>query len=755
MGMAILQNKSVDIQTTEMDCKTLNFSSKKMQFSKLNIFKKISILFVYVNKTPGICETKEIGEILKKENATVILGDLNINTDEDDGKRKVSDLCSILEMQQVNKQSTRNKSTLDLIFRKDMNELDFMPFVYPNMYSDHCAVGFRYCKDGIISADYKESQITNQDKEFLAKKTIDGMAEQESDDNGKEDNISSKAKGVKRPRKNAPNTECEDDVIVMDCPIDVCRISNIRKLITGEWVDSKVINCYFYIISREFSHVFTTSTWFNDQLKSRNFQMIDRQFKNINIFEYGLWMIPINYNNRHWFLIAVDTTCLDENKIEILIYDSLGDLKTWGKALEEKTLKLFIHWKFEQTYKLKESPLEIGINDMHNQIPQQKNGVDCGVFTIMFAKYLANGHQLTFMQEDMVKFRKNIYQEIITGKLEDIIWDMYEDFELPEEYTDTEKEEEEELEIQVTGSHKVGKPTEEKIIYHNLKIHRYVNPGGNNLCFSNAVVSVVLNLKGIKDLLRQNYPRLNQNLIFRELKRLSNLQSYQTSSTKKLRRIVQELCLGNQQNDRNFDSNAQFDAAEFLGSLLEHMFYGNSEIVNKLFGRSQETIFCMNPDCNTDDKIPSNAINIVVLPLAGPTLLMCLNEYLTEHVIQRNCPYCHHKSASQVTAFTVDPEIMIFQLNRFKYSEENQTIRKMHDRIQIPTRITLPNNAAYEIVGATFHSGPSTNSGHYTAAIFSKEKNSFYLCNDEDISEIESFDEEMESDVYLIIYERN
>ena len=161
MGMAILQNKSVDIQTTEMDCKTLNFSSKKMQFSKLNIFKKISILFVYVNKTPGICETKEIGEILKKENATVILGDLNINTDEDDGKRKVSDLCSILEMQQVNKQSTRNKSTLDLIFRKDMNELDFMPFVYPNMYSDHCAVGFRYCKDGIISADYKESQITN------------------------------------------------------------------------------------------------------------------------------------------------------------------------------------------------------------------------------------------------------------------------------------------------------------------------------------------------------------------------------------------------------------------------------------------------------------------------------------------------------------------------------------------------------------------------------------------------------------------
>ena len=446
---------------------------------------------------------------------------------------------------------------------------------------------------------------------------------------------------------------------------------------------------------------------------------------------------------------------MGENKIEISIYDSFGDLKTWRKVLEEKKLKLFINWKFEQTYELKEPPLEIEINDMHDHIPQQRNGVDCGVFTIMFAKYLANGHQLTFKQEDMIKFRKNIYQEIRTGKLEDIIWDMYEDFELPEDFTYSEKEDKETLEIPVTGSQQDGKPTLENIIDQNLKIYRFVNPGGNNLCFSNAVVSVVLNLKGIQDLLRQNLPRLNQNLIFRELKRLSTLTSNHTSSTKKLRRIVQEQCLIHQQNARNFDSNAQFDAAEFFGSVLEHMFYDHSDIVNNLFGRNQETIFCMNPECNTADQIPSNVINIVVLPLVGPTLLMCLNEYLTEHVIQRNCPYCHHTSASQVTAFTVDPEIIIFQLNRFIYSEENQQIRKMHNQVQVPTRITLPNNAAYEIVGAIFHSGTSTNSGHYKTAIFCKEKNNYLLCNDEDISEIESFDEEMESEVYLIIYERN
>ena len=75
-------------------------------------------------------------------------------------------------MQQVNKNSTRNKSTLDLIFRKDMKELDFMPFVYPNIYSDHSAVGFRYCEDGVISKEYRHCQIRKQDREFLRKQQL-------------------------------------------------------------------------------------------------------------------------------------------------------------------------------------------------------------------------------------------------------------------------------------------------------------------------------------------------------------------------------------------------------------------------------------------------------------------------------------------------------------------------------------------------------------------------------------------------------
>ena len=762
MGMVILQNKCIDVLPTEMDCKTLKFSTKKMQFSKLNIFKKISVLFVYINKTPGNSETHEIGETLRKENATVILGDFNINLDEDGGKQKVKDLCRTLEMQQVNKESTRNKSTLDLVFRKDMKELDFMPFVFQNMYSDHSAVGFRYCEDGVISKEYEEFQIRKQDREFLKKTTIDEMAEQDGDRMAKQEKTTPKVKRNPPKKVNPPNSsyaEGESDVEIMSCPIDVVRLSNLRKLLAGEWVDSNVINCYFYLISEEFPQVFTTSTWFNEQLKSTAFQTIDREFKSKKLFEYQLWMVPINCKNRHWFLLIIDTSCLIENKVEMKIYDSLGESQTWKKVLEERNIKMYIHWKFQQTYQVEKSGLEIRIYDMHHQIPQQFNGIDCGIFTIMYAKYLAAGHEITFNQQDMGMFRRKIYDEISTKKLEHVIWDNEEDFEVPENFSDYGKEDMEEIKLPGNFTEKermgkVGKHTHENIYSNqNLNIYRFLNPGGTNLCFSNAVANVILNLRGIQEMFGVDLPRMNKNPVFKELKRLKNLPDNETLSTKNLRRIVQEQCLKNQQNGRNFDNNNQFDAAEFFGSLLEHMLHDHTDI--DLFGQIQETIFCMNDECNAADAVPPNEVNIVVLPLVGPTLLMCLNDYLTVHEIERTCPNCGNPTASQVTSFNVEPETIIFQLSRFRYSAEHNTTIKIQDEVDVPTRINLPSGALYNIVGTINHYGQSANSGHYTAAIFNKKNKNFYLCDDDKISEIGSIElNDLPRKVYLIIYQR-
>ena len=52
------------------------------------------------------------------------------------------------------------------------------------------------------------------------------------------------------------------------------------------------------------------------------------------------------------------------------------------------------------------------------------------VFTMLYAKYLASEYSFKFKQEYMGKFWKNIYEEIKTAKLEDIIWDGEKEFEL-------------------------------------------------------------------------------------------------------------------------------------------------------------------------------------------------------------------------------------------------------------------------------------------------------------------------------------
>ena len=52
-----------------------------------------------------------------------------------------------------------------------------------------------------------------------------------------------------------------------------------------------------------------------------------------------------------------------------------------------------------------------------NTTPQQGNGFDCGVFTIMYADFLTDNLPFTFSQNNMPLFRKKIFANIIRGSL--------------------------------------------------------------------------------------------------------------------------------------------------------------------------------------------------------------------------------------------------------------------------------------------------------------------------------------------------
>ena len=806
MGLALLQNKWNDIPSSKTVHGLKTFTNKKVQYYILTIVGKIRVIFVYMNKTPTFREVYDFGEYLEQEDADFVLGDFNIDRNKEYGQRQINTLERILKMEQVNKESTRHAATLDLIFKKQtLRETDFMPFVYENLYSDHSTVGFRYCRNGVIDESYKEMKIYQQDKEFLRKTTIDGMAEEITDD------AKSRIKNKETKKPPTLNDEnAREDAIMYKCRVDEVRQSNIRKLLTNEWIDSNLINCYLYLIAAEYSHVLPIDTQFNDQLKTRRFSQINRQFRKENIFGYSVWLLPVNCDNRHWFLLTIDLSCIHEKKIKFNVYDSLGIEESWKRKLEEEKLKMFIRWKYQQENQTRNSLLNFTIEDHFTEIPQQDNGYDCGVFTMLYAKYIASKEQFIFQQEDMPKFRKTISEEIIAGKLVNIAhtatggvsskkvitsdseeiasnafirkpkelnleeppkFDMEEykrtrmvgPSSKKERKQDTTKRgrKEESPEIMIiddedisTGHNRNSQGVE------NLKILKFKNSGNRNLCFSNSTVTVLMNIQRIRRILNGEVQLFYENPILQSLKSIYQKLNNTISTTIDLRRVVEDECARNNEN-RPFNNNQQHDAAEFLQSLLQHLLVDDPLIRTTLFSQTMETMFCCNSNCNMADNHPPSENNIIMLPFK-PTLRMSLDSFLAPVDIERNCPHCKIcKTASQTTSFTKDPEILIFQIKRF-----DEHGNKIGGAIDVPTRIDLQSGTMFRMIGTINHYGMTANSGHYTSTLYNRNRQTFYLVNDQLIEEITSLEEiipgidpygnpaPLSTAIYLIIYER-
>ena len=89
----------------------------------------------------------------------------------------------------------------------------------------------------------------------------------------------------------------------------------------------------------------------------------------------------------------------------------------WKDIIDEILWKSFLNWKHQEDYDDNEIQLEITFDDSISDVPRQTNGVDCGVFSLMYARYIAAGLEFDFQQDDMRRFRQQIFSELSAGKL--------------------------------------------------------------------------------------------------------------------------------------------------------------------------------------------------------------------------------------------------------------------------------------------------------------------------------------------------
>lgn len=202
----------------------------------------------------------------------------------------------------------------------------------------------------------------------------------------------------------------------------------IQCLQDKEWLNDEVINYYMDLLnelnskiggSRLVPNTYLWNSFFwlklSDDGKGYNYKSVQRwtSRKKIDIFSFDRMIVPMNVGRNHWALGFVDLRA----KI-VRYYDSLA-AGTVHTRFSEFILK-YLEDEFRDKRKHEECPqftTEFS-TEIVDDIPQQRNGYDCGVFMCSFAECLANGRDwIDFDQTFITDMRRKIITQILSNKI--------------------------------------------------------------------------------------------------------------------------------------------------------------------------------------------------------------------------------------------------------------------------------------------------------------------------------------------------
>ncbi|KAM3870971.1 uncharacterized protein senp2 [Diretmus argenteus] len=195
---------------------------------------------------------------------------------------------------------------------------------------------------------------------------------------------------------------------------------DLATLQEGSWLNDEVINFYLSLVMERCSgqaaglKVYSFSTFFFPKLRcggggqAGGHAAVKRWTKSVDLFLYDLILVPLHLGV-HWALAVIDF-----KSRTVKSYDSMG------QRHDDICSLLLLYLKEEHKAKkgrdLDSSKWTV-CSLRASEIPQQKNGSDCGIFACKYADYIAKGKPLTFRQCHMPLFRKVMIWEILNQKL--------------------------------------------------------------------------------------------------------------------------------------------------------------------------------------------------------------------------------------------------------------------------------------------------------------------------------------------------
>nr|XP_023654773.1 sentrin-specific protease 1-like [Paramormyrops kingsleyae] len=203
-----------------------------------------------------------------------------------------------------------------------------------------------------------------------------------------------------------------DEVLSEGFRLTITR-KDLQTLSHLNWLNDEVINFYMNLLverSRQphLPSVYTFNTFFYPKLRSSGFSTVRRWTKKVDIFSSDILLVPIHLGV-HWCLSVVDF-----RKKRITYFDSMGGSNDEACKILLKYLEQESHDKRGQQLGTSSWVLE---SKKRNEIPQQMNGSDCGMFTCKYAEYITKDRPITFTQKHMPYFRRRMVWEILNRKL--------------------------------------------------------------------------------------------------------------------------------------------------------------------------------------------------------------------------------------------------------------------------------------------------------------------------------------------------
>ncbi|KAF7253432.1 Sentrin-specific protease 2, partial [Varanus komodoensis] len=195
----------------------------------------------------------------------------------------------------------------------------------------------------------------------------------------------------------------DDEILTNAFKLNITR-GDIQTLRNHQWLNDVIINFYMNLLMERnkrpgFPVLYAFSTFFYPKLNSAGYNSVRRWTKEVDLFQHDIILVPIHIRV-HWALVVIDT-----RKKTIKYYDSMGQN---GNRICRRLLQyLQEESKSKRNVDINASSWTL-YSVKSDEIPQQLNGSDCGMFTCKYADFISRDKPITFTQCHMPYYRNRM-----------------------------------------------------------------------------------------------------------------------------------------------------------------------------------------------------------------------------------------------------------------------------------------------------------------------------------------------------------